>query len=205
MRLPNPPLLIITDRLQARLPLPELAVAAFEAGCRWLSLREKGMAAVERGALLRELVTLGAAYGATVGVHDDPEAAALAGAGALHLPAGGSPRAVRERIGRDILIGVSTHTVDEVARAEGEEADYVTWSPVFESLSKPGYGTGEGLGDLARVVDCTRVPVVALGGIHSGNVADCLRAGAAGIAVMGAVMAAERPAETVSRLLDRLG
>lgn len=187
------------------MPLPELALAAFEAGCRWLSLREKDMAAVERGTLLRELVTLGAGYGATVGVHDDPDAAARTGAGALHLPAGGSPRAVRERIDRNILIGVSTHNFDEVEQSEREGADYVTWSPVFESLSKPGYGTADRLGELARVVGCTRLPVVALGGIQAGNVADCLRAGVAGIAVMGAVMAAERPAETVSMLLDRLG
>lgn len=205
MRLPDPPLLLITDRRQARLPLPDLAAAVFEAGCRWLSLREKDMAPVERRTLLQELVTLGAAYGATVGVHDDPEAAALTGAGALHLPAGGSPLAARDRIDGDILIGVSAHDLNEVVQAERAGADYVSWSPVFESLSKPGYGTGGQLGELARIVERTRLPVVALGGIHAGNAADCLRAGAAGVAVMGAVMAAERPAETVSRLLDSFG
>lgn len=205
MRLPDPPLLLITDRRQARLPLLDLAAAVFEAGCRWLSLREKDMAPVERRTLLQELVTLGAAYGATVGVHDDPQAAALTGAGALHLPAGGSPLAARDRIDGDILIGVSAHDLNEVVQAEREGADYVSWSPVFKSLSKPGYGKGGQLGELARIVERTRLPVVALGGIHAGNAADCLRAGAAGVAVMGAVMAAERPAETVSRLLDSFG
>ena len=59
MRLPTPPLLVISDRRQARRPLDELAEAMFGAGCRWFSLREKDLPMAERRALLGSLVTLG--------------------------------------------------------------------------------------------------------------------------------------------------
>jgi len=59
VRLPDPPLLIITDRGQACRPLEDVAAACFAAGCRWLSLREKDMPPEERLALLRRLVALG--------------------------------------------------------------------------------------------------------------------------------------------------
>ena len=71
MVLPRPPLLVIYDRSQARRPLTEIAAAAFNAGCRWFSLREKDLPAAERSTLLAELVAMGRPYGATVMAHDD--------------------------------------------------------------------------------------------------------------------------------------
>ena len=59
MKLPDPPLLVISDRIQARRPLTEIAAAAFRGGCRWFSLREKDLPAAERRALLADLVGLG--------------------------------------------------------------------------------------------------------------------------------------------------
>ena len=64
MILPDPPLLVITDRRQARGPLEMVAEAAFAGGCRWLSLREKDLDALSREALLRRLVTIGRRFGA---------------------------------------------------------------------------------------------------------------------------------------------
>ena len=69
MRVPAPPLLIISDRRQAQHPLEELAQAAFTGGCRWFSLREKDLPEAERAAMLRALVALGRRWGATVTVH----------------------------------------------------------------------------------------------------------------------------------------
>src|SRR5260370_37121364 len=91
MRLPIPPLLVISDRRQARRPLEEVAEAAFAGGCRWFSLREKDLPPTERRALLRALVVLGHRWGATVTVHDDIDAAAMADAGGGHLPSGAGP------------------------------------------------------------------------------------------------------------------
>jgi thiamine-phosphate pyrophosphorylase len=196
-KLPSPPLLVISDRSQARRPLPETAAAAFRGGCRWFSLREKDLPAAERHALLAELVAVGRAYGAVVGIHDDIDATAEA----VHLPGGSDPATARRRL-PDALIGVSAHTPAEAAAQLRAGADYVTLSPIFLTDSKPGYGPALGLDALAEAVRLEDGPIVALAGITPANAASCLKAGATGIAVMGEVMRADAP-EAVVRALVR--
>jgi thiamine-phosphate pyrophosphorylase len=200
MRLPVPPLLVISDRSQARRPLGEVAAAAFAAGCRWFSLREKDLPAAERRALLDELVALGRRYGATIGIHEDNETAAAAGAGALHLPSGANPKAARAGL-PGALIGASAHSAAEAAALLGAGADYVTVSPVFISASKPGYGPALGLDGLASIVAHAPGAVVALGGITAKNAELCLSAGARGVAVMGEVMRSADPQSVVESIL----
>jgi thiamine-phosphate pyrophosphorylase len=202
VRLPDPPLLVITDRRQARRPLEAVAEAAFAAGCRWFSLREKDLDAVSRTALLRRLVALGERFGATVTAHEDLEAVIAAGAAGVHLPRGASPEAARRRLGARALIGCSTHDEAELAAAAG--ADYATLSPIFPSASKPGYGPALGLARLAAAAACARLPLIALGGIDAGNIAPCIAAGAAGVAVMGGVMAAADVAAVMAGLTQAL-
>ncbi len=197
--LPQPPLLLISDRRQVQRPLAEVIASAFAAGCRWVSLREKDLAPKERLALLRELVALARPYGAAVSVHEDADAAAAAGAG-LHLPAKGSLAAARQRLGAQTLIGISCHTPTEVAAAARAGADYVTLSPIFASPSKPGYGPPLGCAALAAAARETSVPILALGGVTPGNAPSVLAAGAAGIAVMGGIMAAEDAAAAAAFL-----
>jgi thiamine-phosphate pyrophosphorylase len=200
VELPVPPLLVISDRSQARRPLIEIAAAAFAGGCRWFSLREKDLPANERLALLSELVVLGRRYDATVMVHDDLDAAIATGAGGIHLPGGGDPTAVRDTLPQG-LIGVSAHSPAEAAALLAAGADYVTISPIFLTDSKPGYGPALGLDGLAATVAIAKGPVVALAGIIPGNARACLDTGAAGIAVMGEVMRAADPEATVRALI----
>jgi thiamine-phosphate pyrophosphorylase len=202
--LPEPPLLVISDRGQAALPLVEVAAAAFRAGCRWFSLREKDLPAAERRAVLRELVALGAPFGAAVMVHDDIAAAASCGAAGVHLPGGSEPAAARCRLPAGLL-GVSAHSSEEAAAYLKAGADYVTLSPIFLSRSKPGYGPALGLAALARAARRAGGPVVALGGLDAGNIARCLAAGARGVAVMGEVMRAADPEAAVRLLLAAMG
>ena len=205
MKLPHPPLLVITDRTVARRPLAEIADACFAGGCRWLSLREKDLPHGERVALLRELVTLGDKHGARVVVHEDVAAARAAGAGGVHLPAGGSPAAARQALGAAALIGISAHDYADIVHAETAGADYVTLSPIFATASKPGYGPALGVDELADLAAKSLIPVLALGGVDAGAVGACLAAGAAGVAVMGAVMAAADPRAVTSALVAGLG
>jgi thiamine-phosphate pyrophosphorylase len=198
--LPAPPLLVISDRLQARRPLVEVAAAAFAGGCRWFSLREKDLTERERCELLVELVALGQRFGATVTVHEDIDAAILTKAAGVHLPGGGDPRAARWRLPHGV-IGASAHTAAEAAVLIAAGADYVTLSPVFLTDSKPGYGPALSLDSLAKAVAAANGPVVALAGITSANAASCLHAGAAGIAVMGEVMRSADPEATVRALV----
>jgi len=198
--LPVPPLLVISDRRQARQPLEQVAEAAFAGGCRWFSLREKDLPSDERRALLGALVRLGRRFGAVVTVHEDIESVAAVGANGVHLPSGGSPDEARARL-PGALIGASAHSANEAAALLRAGADYVTLSPVFLTASKPGYGPALGLDGLARIV--ARIPgdIVALGGIPPENAAACFAAGARGIAVMGEVMRAADPQATVEQLL----
>ena len=185
------------------MPIRNIAAAAFAAGCRWFSLREKDLSAPERRQLLTELVALARGFGAVVTAHDDVEGVAAAGAGGVHLPAGSDPAAARRRLPR-ALIGISAHSADEAAARLREGADYVTISPIFLTVSKPGYGPALGLEGLAAAAAAAGGPVVALGGITPAAAGACLAAGAAGIAVMGEVMRAADPSRVVAAFLAAL-
>ena len=205
MRLPDPPILVITDRHQTRRPLEEIAEAVFAAGGRWLSLREKDLAAAQRTALLGRLVAIGRRYGAVVTVHEDIAAALATSAAGVHLPSGASPVAARRALGTQALIGCSAHDGAGLGAVAAAGADYASLSPIFPSASKPGYGPALGLDRLAHAAAAAPLGVVALGGITAENGAACIAAGAAGIAVMGGLMAAADPAAVMAGLITSLG
>ncbi|HEV2545907.1 MAG TPA: thiamine phosphate synthase, partial [Stellaceae bacterium] len=161
MNLPDPPLLLITDRRLSRRPLEDTVGLALEAGCRWVSLREKDLRAEARLALLRRLLVVGRPFGAAIGVHDDIAGAAAAGAAAVHLPARANAAAARARLSTRMLLGTSAHDAVELARAASAGADYATLSPIFPSASKPGYGPALGGEALARLAAGVSIPVLA--------------------------------------------
>jgi len=203
MKLPVPPLLVISDRSQARRPLIEIAAAAFAGGCRWFSLREKDLSAVERRVLLVELVALGRRYRATIMAHEDIDAVEAAGAAGVHLPGGSNPAMARRRLPQG-LIGVSAHSAAEAGALLRAGADYVTLSPIFLTDSKPGYGPALGLDALAAAASTAPGPIIALAGIGPDNAAQCLTAGARGIAVMGEIMRAADPEATIRRFITAI-
>ena len=202
MKLPVPPLLVISDRSQARQPLIEVAEAAFAGGCRWFSLREKDLPAAERRVLLVELVALGRRYRATITAHEDIDAVESVGAAGVHLPGGSNPAMARRRLPQG-LIGVSAHSAAEAGALLRAGADYVTLSPIFLTDSKPGYGPALGLHALAAASTAPG-PIIALAGIGPDNAAQCLTAGARGIAVMGEIMRAADPEATIRRFITAI-
>jgi thiamine-phosphate pyrophosphorylase len=195
VRLPDPAILVITDRRQSAEPLEDRAAALFRGGCRFLSLREKDLAPEDRQALLEKLIVAGRPFGAIVGVHDDM-AAALACGTALHLPANGDAAAARRMLGPNATIGQSCHSRAEIAAAVAGGIDYVTVGPVFASASKPGYAP---LGDIAGIIGGFAIPILALGGIAPDTMPG-LPAGFAGIAVMGQAMTAPDPSDWFTRI-----
>jgi thiamine-phosphate pyrophosphorylase len=122
-------------------------------------------------------------------VNGRADIAVAAGAHGVHLPSDGVPAsALRRRFGPEILIGVSTHAVEEVERARDEGADYATFGPVWET---PGKGPPVGAGALARAA-ATGLPVYALGGVTIPRFGAVAAAGAAGVA---AIRLFQRPSE----------
>ncbi|AWK85276.1 thiamine phosphate synthase [Azospirillum thermophilum] len=200
--LPDPPLLAITDRRQAALPLPDLAERLFASGLRWLSLREKDLPADQLLALAGAVLQRARRHGARLTLHGEARLALAAGADGVHLPDGGDAVAARRLLGPRALIGVSCHDRERLLRAAGEGADYATLSPVFATASKPGYGPALGPDLLRRMVAGVPIPVLALGGVEAGNLAGCLEAGAAGAAVMGTLM---RDPDGLPALLREVG
>jgi thiamine-phosphate pyrophosphorylase len=200
VRLPDPPLLVISDRNQARRPLIEVAEAAFRGGCRWFSLREKDLPAAKRREMLAQLVALGHRFGAVVTAHEDIEAVIAAGADGVHLPGGADPAAARACL-PDGLIGGSAHSLVEAAALLRAGADYVTLSPIFLTDSKPGYGPALGLDTLRVAAGSSPGRIIALAGIDERNAASCIAAGAHGVAVMGEIMRSADPEMTGRRLI----
>lgn len=201
MRLPEPPLLLVTDRRQARGNILDKAAAAFAAGCRWVSLREKDLPQAEQGELLRTLLVRARPFQAKVTLHGDPKIARDAGADGVHLASGSDATAARRVVGKDALVGLSIHNADEARKVDPAVVDYAIAGPVFETASKPGYGPALALEGLALIVKASPVPVIAIGGIASETLSNCLSAGAMGVAVMGSVMRAEDPGKEIENLL----
>ena len=206
MDLPAPPVLLITDRKQARRPLEEIVAGALRGGCRWISVREKDLPAEDQAALALRLVRLAAPFGARVMRHGDPRVARETSLFGVHLPAGGNVRAARAVLGSAAWVSASAHSFDEVLAAAAAGVDAVTLSPVFASASKPGYGPALGLEALAESARRSPVPIIALGGITDGSsVRACLEAGASGVAVMGVIMRAADPTATMIQLIRTTG
>jgi thiamine-phosphate pyrophosphorylase len=199
-----PSLLVITDRLNTTLPFEEVLSQVLRAGCRWIMVREKDLATAQLCPFLETVQAAAAEFGATISVNNDFTAASIRGIRAIHLPQGQPVSAIRRVMGEQTLIGVSAHSVAEAMQAAAESANYVTASPVFETPSKPGYGPALKPEGLAEIVTAARVPVLALGGVTAANAGDCIRAGAAGVAVMGSVMRSESPGKVVSELISAL-
>jgi thiamine monophosphate synthase len=171
-------LVVVTDRLQARRPLLDVVAAAYAGGARTFLLREKDLPRPERLALARGMRELGCEV---IAAGVDP----LDG-DAVHLSAADPVPPVG-------FVGRSCHSPAEMDALTVEA--YCTLSPIFPTVSKPGYGPALGIGVL-------RPGAVALGGIESAEKAKaCWDAGASGVAVMGAVMRAEDPASVVKGLL----
>jgi thiamine-phosphate diphosphorylase len=199
---------VVTDRRQADSagrPLDDVVAGAVDGGAGAVLVREKDLPAPDRARLVDRLRTIAADAGARLIVAGDLDLAVAAGADGVHLaaddpwPTDDGRARLRAARGR-ATISRSCHAVGELGAARGR-ADWATFSPVFATRSKPGYGPALGPAGLAD--GCRRVPdlpIVALGGVDQTTARACVEAGAVAVAVMGAVMRADDPAAVVARL-----
>lgn len=159
----------------------ELTRVAAEGGATVVQWRLKGVPTPEVVEYGRAARSLCARHGVTFVVNDDVEAALLLGADGVHLGRedDGAERA-REQ---GLLLGLSASSVDEATAADGA-ADYVGAGPIWATPSKPDADPPIGLDMLHEMCERVSVPVVGIGGVDVSNAADCIRAGAAGVAVI---------------------
>ncbi|MBV8745319.1 MAG: thiamine phosphate synthase [Xanthobacteraceae bacterium] len=204
MILPDPPLLVITDRKQASSALVRIVTAVLNAGGRWISVREKDLPPAEQLALARELLAIARDFGALLTLHGSAALARASGADGVHLPERSDPSAARAVLGSTALVGISVHGGAQIGTLDPTVVDYAIAGPVYVSASKPGYGPALGSAGLRALVGRARIPVIGIAGLEPGNVADVIAAGAVGIAVMGGVMRAADPGARTHALLDAL-
>lgn len=198
-------LIAITDTPGGGWTAPErTACAALAGGLPALMLREREMTEEELLPIARRLKAAADAHGALLIVNRRLELARAIGAGAVHLGASGPSLAeARALLGEEVLLGYSAHRRVEALEALERGADYVTFSPIFATPSKAGILEPVGVEALAGLARQAPGRVVALGGIDEKNIAQVMRAGAAGAAVIRAIFAAADPAAAVRQLLDR--
>jgi thiamine-phosphate pyrophosphorylase len=169
-----------------------LAVAGGATVVQWRLKNTPTVDVVERGRATRSLC---ARHGVTFVVNDDVEAALMLGADGVHL--GHSDEGAVRAKDHGLLLGLSASSLAE-ARAVAVEADYIGAGPVWETPSKPDADPALGLDGLREICAGTTIPVVAIGGIDATNAAECIHAGAVGVAVVRAA----REAATLRTAVD---
>lgn len=164
--------------------LLKLIEAAVAARISLVQVREKHLTASAVYELARQAAVITRDSSTRLLINDRADIAAAAGASGVHLTGRSMEAAViRQSFGADFLIGVSTHSLAQARQARAGGADFVVFGPVFETASKQIYGAPVGLDGLKEVaLDLWPFPVLALGGVTTGNARDCIQAGAAGIA-----------------------
>jgi len=193
LNLPKPILYLITRGATTETTTPaseefrkilQQVSAAVTAGIQLIQIREKQLTAQVLFELTARVVTIVRGSSTRVLVNDRADIAASSGADGVHLTTRSlTPDVIRKTFGAKFLIGASTHSLIEAQDAGRQGADFAVFGPIFPSPSKEKYGPPLGLGKLSEAArELGSFPLIALGGISSNHVNECLLAGANGIA-----------------------
>lgn len=194
-------LTLITDRSQCKASVSEWVRRALVGGVRTVQIREKGLTTKELYFLAQEIRKITLDFDANLIINDRLDIALAVEADGVHLGWQSIPVILAKRILKPgMLIGVSTHNLQEAITAQDTRADYITFGPIFETQSKLGILTPQGPGGIKQIKTKITIPVIALGGIAEGNVRSVLEMGADGVAVVSQIMRADDP-ETMARNL----
>lgn len=198
-------LYIVTDRQASRgRDHMSMVRAALAGGADVIQLRDKALSGRDLYKLAMDMAALVRASHSVFIVNDRLDIALAAGADGIHLGQDDLPvAAARSLSPSSFIIGASVGSLEEALAAERDGADYIALSPVFSTPTKDDAGPGHGLKMLSALKAAVKVPVIAIGGVNSGNVRDVVSAGADGVAVISAVLGAE-DVETAARSMREL-
>ncbi len=199
----DPRLYVILDRVAARgRDLLTILDGTLAGGCRLVQLREKEWPSGRLLPVAERLRDRCRQAGATFIVNDRVDLALAVDADGVHLGQDDlPPAAARALLRRGMILGLSTHSVEQARAARAAGADYVAVGSMFPTGTKPDFQLvgPELVGKLRGEIG---VPLIGIGGITHDNVAQVIRAGADGVAVISAVCAAPEPEAATRRLLD---
>ncbi|HEX2310038.1 MAG TPA: thiamine phosphate synthase [Vicinamibacterales bacterium] len=205
-----PPLTAIVDQDVSAAhgwSVPAAARAFLAGGARFIQVRGKSVPSRTLLDWCDEIVTAAAAVDGVVIVNDRPDVARMAGAAGVHVGQDDlRPPAVRAVVGPSAIVGLSTHTREQILDARAEPIAYAAVGPIFGSRTKDTGYDAVGL-ELVRVAAGAmggHVAIVAIGGITLDRAADVLAAGAASVAVIGDLFATRDPERRTRQYVDRL-
>ena len=192
----------VTDRrwLKEGETLAEVCRKALENGATFLQLREKELPEADFEREAEALRDLCAEYRVPYVVNDSVEIALRSGADGVHVGQSDiKGRDIRKLIGPDRILGITARTVEEAAAAQRAGADYIGVGAVFPTGTKRDARpmTKQRLRDIRAAVS---IPVVAIGGVHAGNIMELAGSGVDGVAVVSAIFAAKDPGEAAAEL-----
>lgn len=201
-------LYLITDR--ALFPdttaLLRAVEMALRAGVKAVQLREKDLPTRPLLDLAHRMRELTSRFRARLFINDRADIALCTDADGVHLGQSSMPpSAVRGIVGERMLIGVSTHGVDELAAAEREGADFVTYGPLYATPSKLRYGAPVGVGSLKEVIVRTPMPVFGIGGIKKEMIKDVMASGAHGVALISGILGVRDITSAAEQYLNLVG
>ncbi|MDD4944778.1 MAG: thiamine phosphate synthase [Rhodoferax sp.] len=186
---------LVTDQQSLRgRSLTDVVLSAVQGGVTCVQLREKDLCSRDFVALARAMKDLMAPTGVPLVINDRVDVALACGAQGVHLGQSDMPVALaRQLLPPGVFIGLSVESVADVAHAKGQPVDYLGISPIYATHTKTDTAAPWGLAGLRQVRAMTDRPLVAIGGVHLGNAAEVLRAGADGLAVVSAICSAPDP------------
>jgi thiamine-phosphate pyrophosphorylase len=198
---------VLTDTvLQSRFSHIELAKLAIEGGADTIQFRQKSGSTKELISLAGELKGVCEEAGVAFIVNDRVDVAIASRADGVHLGQDDFPMTLaRKMMGDNIIIGGSAVTLEDAQKCMEEGADYVGFGPVYPTSSKPDASTPTGIELMKNVIEAVLLPVIAIGGIHAGNVTEVMQAGAYGIAVISSVCCQDDPKQATQMLSQALG
>lgn len=181
-------LCFITGRKGSCLTLKEIVTVVLSSGVKWIQYREKDKSRrdIYREALmLRELTDK---FGASFIVNDYTDIALVVNADGVHLGQKDLPlKEARKILGKEKIIGASTHSIEEAIAAETGGADYIGLGPVFHTATKDA-GKPKGIAALREIKKLIKIPVVAIGGINTENLESVIDSGADAAAVSSGIL-----------------
>ncbi len=186
---------LVTDRtLSGGRNLIDIVQAAVQGGVSIVQLREKECATRDFVELGRAIMVALQPTAIPLLINDRIDIALAIGANGVHIGQSDMPYAdARRLLGPDAIIGLSVESEDHALEAEDLDVDYLGLSPVFVTPTKSELHQQLGLEGVGRIRQISRHRLVAIGGLHSGNIANVLKAGADGVAVVSAICSAVDP------------
>ena len=192
----------ITDRRLCKPKLIQDYVASLlDTGVRAIQLREKDLSDTELRSVAVPINHICKAYSAKLFINSNIGVATDVGVDGVHLPES-LLDTIQKAKARNLLVGCSVHDLDVAQKMQVAGANFVTYSPIYPTMSKPNPAVG--LKSLRRIVGALDIPVFALGGITHSKVPECLNSGAFGVAAMSSVMSYETGIDQAKNYLKQI-